>query len=1213
MLSTGVLRFPVVGWEEGRLKLGLETPLPPDFMLAQACLSEQGQRATVLASGPDEIRLDQDWPSATRIEVLTGLPAPIVGAHLLTGRPLHTPLPKLELRLASTRGTNALLEKKTAPVALFVSAGFQDLLLIGDQTRPDLFALNVVKPAPLFKTVIEVPGRLSSDGRELQPLGDLGACLEHAQRAWQAGCRVACVALLHSYRNSAHELALAGQLTRLGFQVVCSAQVSPFINYLRRTESALIEAALTPVMADFLTEVGADLSEDSRLLIMKSDGGLSSVRRFRPKDSLLSGPAGGVLGAAAVGLGLGWDRLLAVDMGGTSTDVSRYSGSLSYQSEHRVGTARLQASSLRIETVAAGGGSICRFADGQAVAGPESAGASPGPACYGQGGPLTLTDVHCLLGRLSAKLFAIPLDQKAAQCAWNKIKPTDGSASGEPYLEGFLRLADERMADAIRDISLREGHDCRDHALLAFGGAGGLHACSLADLLGIRRILFPSEAGILSARGLRQASLEAVAERQVLLNWSEAQPQLESWLDELRDQARQALKSDLGELESEQTRETVLCQVRFVGQESGLSIPLGPDLVSRFHEEYRRVFGHDLSREIELERIQLRLASRAASLTTETLAQSPAAWDASQTARQKCWVEGRWREVPTLHRRDLPLGCIIDGPAIIADEHATLYLAPQWVAQRGDQDSIVLLRHERADAESSAVSHPAAVETALFTQRFRNVVEVMGSQLRRSALSTNVKERLDFSCCLLDAQGRLVANAPHIPVHLGAMGLCVRSVMAEIPACEGDVILTNHPAFGGSHLPDLTVITPVYHDGQLLAYLANRAHHAEIGGRRPGSMPPGESALENEGQIIAPCRLFATGESRFEEISEVLRSGPYPTRALADNLADLRAQVAANRAGQNLLLSLADQHGMETLLQQMLLLREQAAKSVREWILKLPIEPKSAEEFLDDGTRIRVSLTRQEDRLRIDFSGTSASHPGNLHATPAIIRSAVIYVVRLLQSDDLPLNEGLLDPIDIELPPCFLNPDFHSTPAPAVVGGNVETSQRVVDTLLKALGVVACSQGTMNNLIFGNSRVSYYETIGGGAGAGPGFVGASGTHTHMTNTAITDPEVLEHRFPVRLWRFGFREGSGGAGAYRGGDGIVRELEFLEPVSVSLLTQHRKDGPYGVAGGQAGQPGKQTIRRANGQVELLPSLASVEVEAGDRLIVETPGGGAWGGS
>ncbi len=1186
VLSSGQLLYRAEALSPTTWRLHGAGSLVPGFLRGASI-----EGAIVVAHQADEVRFDRDLPLANRLDFATGLEAPVVGAHVLTGTPLAEALPEIDFRLATTRGTNALLESRGARVALFVTEGFGDLLRIGDQTRPDLFALHCRRPEPIHDAVIEVSGRLNHEGKERSPL-DLEAIRKLAVPLRARGIDTAAVALLHSYRNAVHEEQVADLLEELGFAyVVRSSETSPRIHYERRASTALIDAYLGPILEAYLSKVSTSLPEGSPLRVMTSAGDLVRREQFRAKDSLLSGPAGGVVGAAGAGKQTGADQILAFDMGGTSTDVSRYSGQYTYQSELQVGQARLQGNALRIETVAAGGGSLCTIVDGALRVGPESAGASPGPACYGAGGPLALTDIHVLLGRLDPAHFAIPLDIDASRRAFDQfleehqLSPEKTSS----YLEGFLQIADERMADAVRRISLREGHDPCEHALVAFGGAGGLHACALADLLGIREIIVPGDAGILSARGLQRAALGSQRVKQVLASWSESADDVADWFRRLEVQAANDLDVARNLLEIE--RELAL---RFHGQENTLTVRYEPnaDPIANFKTQYQSVFGHVPDREIELESICVRIKSRTPPRQQESYA---------KPLRNCC-------DAMPLSRSNLCSDTVYLGPRLISDAHSTLFLREGWHMQLGSLGNIRLTKADSTVKVSE--ERPPEVLLELFTQRFRHLVQMMGDQLKRTALSTNVKDRQDYSCCLLDSEGSLVANAPHIPVHLGAMGLCVRRVMEALPVGEGDIIVTNHPRFGGSHLPDLTVIMPVFHQGVRIAFVANRAHHAEIGGISPGSMPPAAKSLEEEGVILPPMHLFKGGRSCEAAVRQAFLDGPFPTRAIEENMADLQAQVASCRLGAHLLGELVVLHGSDRITDQLGKLYEQAAASARAMLSTQWRKRRDATEVLDDGSQICVRLGSRDDRYVIDFSGTSEHHPANLHATPAIVRSAVIYVMRLLQTRDLPLNEGLLDLLDIRLPPCFLNPDFSQSPAPPVVGGNVETSQRVVDTLLKALDLAACSQGTMNNLIFGNEVVSYYETIAGGAGAGPGFHGASGQHTHMTNTAITDPEILERRYPVILHQFRLRAESGGAGQFRGGDGVIREMEFTAPLTVSLLTQHRNEGPYGGRGGARGCPGIQ-IWTHQGREKILDALTSFEAAPGDRLRMETPGGGGWG--
>ncbi|HEX6911179.1 MAG TPA: hydantoinase B/oxoprolinase family protein, partial [Longimicrobium sp.] len=1051
----------------------------------------------------------------------------------------------------------------------------------------------------------------------------------------------AAVALAHAFRDPAHERALAEALRGAGFEhVSLSSELAPFIGLLARAQTAVVDAYLGPVIGRYLDGVRGALG-GGRLHVMTSAGGLVRPEDFRARDSLLSGPAGGVVGAALAGRRGGHARVIAFDMGGTSTDVARVDGDFEYVWEHEVGGARIVAPALAIESVAAGGGSVCAF-DAQGLrVGPESAGASPGPACYGAGGPLTITDCNLLLGRLDPARFAIPVDPAPAAAAADallaRVRARTGEAvDREALLAGLVDIADERMADAIRGISLRRGYDPGAYALVAFGGAGAQHACGVAARLGIGTVVVPTDAGLLSALGIGHAPIERFAERQVLRPLDEVASALPALFGALAAEAAEAVAGE-GVPRGEIAIRRRIASLRYAGQDSTLTVEWDADTPLRgaFEARYAAVYGHrPAARPIEVESVRAIASTR---VTDPPPPAAPPPHDARPTGTRRTWIGGAWTDVPVYERDALLAGARIEGPALIAERHSATCVAAGWNALVDAAGNLVMeCERAKGPATAETVSDgagdavrsrtfaglhtrtevPEAVRLELFVSRFRALVGEMGEMLRRTALSTNVKERLDFSCALLDADGELVVNAPHIPVHLGAMGLCVRSVRGAIAMAPGDVIVTNHPGFGGSHLPDVTVITPVHgDDARLIGYVASRAHHAEIGGTRPGSMPPAARTLAEEGVVIRPMHLVRGGEADWDGMRAVLAGGPHPTRNVDDNLADLAAAVAANHRGAELLRALAREHGPAAVAAYMDALKRRAEAGIRDALRRIPDGVYAAEERLDDGSPLRVRITVEGERAAIDFGGSAGVHPGNLNATPAIVRSVVLYVLRLLVREPLPLNEGLLRAVELTVPPGLLNPPFGDDPTrdPAVVGGNTEVSQRLTDTLLKALGLAACSQGTMNNVLWGSAGFGYYETVCGGAGAGPGWDGESAVHVHMTNTRITDPEVVEHRYPVRVERFGIRAGSGGAGAHRGGDGAVREMTFLAPMSLSVLTQHRVEGPYGMNGGAPGARGRQRVFRASGEVVELGSVDGTEVGPGDRLLLQTPGGGGWGAS
>lgn len=1179
-------------------------------------------RAQVVRLDPVEgqVTLDRSLPQGRwplDFEISAGEEAPILAARIITQTPLASTLPPLDLRLGSTKGTNALLERKGAKIALLITKGFADLLAIGTQQRPHLFQLNIPDPELLYDLVIEVEERLDAKGQILQPLHDTAIEQTLAQLR-STDIEAVAIAFLHAYRNPAHEARMAAACQAAGFPYCSSsAALSPSIKLLPRAQTALVNAYLAPVIGHYLSGIHRSLgaAENSHFRMMTSAGGLIDARRFQPKDSLLSGPAGGVVGAARIAIQLGYPRVLTLDMGGTSTDTARFDQGFDYRYLSDVGGIELANPSMAIETVAAGGGSRCYFDGHQLRVGPESAGAWPGPACYGAGGPLTITDVNLLLGKMEPSRFGIPIDEGAAHRALLALQATINQQTATHYtalelLRGFEQIANEKMAEAIRRISIRKGFAPGDYALLVFGGAGGMHACGIAELLSIDRIVLPYQGGLLSAYGIGQAQIERFVQRQLLLDFEEGQAQLPAILRALSDEALEELRTE-GLEAQELTIRQVLVYLRFKGQESSLEVAYEDPKQLRhdFEERYRQLFGHwPNGRKIELESIKVIAATLEQNITKEQevpTTYQPTAFD---------YLSPRFEDIQIAlyDWADLRGGAQIEGPALLLNKSSTALIEEGWRAEVKTDRNIIL--EQSNPSASTAPEMKTAIELELFTNRFKAIAEEMGAQLQRTAFSVNIKERLDFSCALLDQNARLLVNAPHIPVHLGSLGICARLVLAHSPLGPGDVIITNHPAYGGSHLPDVTLLSAVFTTDQtLIGYVINRAHHAEIGGSRPGSMPPDARSLAQEGVVISPTYLVRAGVVQWQIIRDLLEGAEYPTRSIAENLADINAALAALRSGSTALQKLVQQYGLGKVHRYMGLLQAHAATALAHALQAYGERTFSAEEALDDGHRICLEVQLSEQGIHFDFSGTSAVHPYNLNANQSIVHSALIYVLRLLCNQDIPLNEGLMQAVTLELPHSLLHPEFAADPrqCPAVVGGNTEVSQRLVDTLLKALGLAACSQGTMNNLLFGNDRFGYYETIGGGAGAGPDFAGRSAVHQHMTNTRITDPEDLEFRYPVRLWRFAIRRGSGGRGRCYGGDGILRELEFLERVALTVLTQHRRVAPYGMDGGQEGQRGEQYLIRKDGTKEPLEGADSRQMQPGDRLLMATPGGGGWG--
>jgi 5-oxoprolinase (ATP-hydrolysing) len=1183
VLSSGVLRLALLEQRSARvLRLALPWPLPDDFFCGFKLRALGAAEAVAISSSRVEGGLllelatpvETPLPVGCTLELNTGEAAPILAARLLTKTGPRRQLPPLDFRLATTRATNALLEGKGSPVAFFVTRGFADLLRIGDQRRADLFALYHEPRKDYCEAVCEVHERLDALGSVLEPV-NAEALKVAAASLVKRGITTAAVALLHSDIQPAHEQAVHEVLTASGFtHVSLSSELAPFIKILPRAQSAVANAYLTGPVEGFIGDVGRPLAAGDQLSLLTSAAALERADRIKPKDLLLSGPAGGVTGALNAAKRMGYTRIITFDMGGTSTDVARVDGAVSYRFHQQVGGITLMSPAVSIETVAAGGGSICAWTPSGLAVGPHSAGSEPGPACYGKGGPLTVTDVNLLLGRFDPNKAPIPIHREAAEARLHELQQTIANAAGrqiskETLLRDLLALATEHMADAIRRISILEGYDPVEYALLAFGGAGPQHACDVAARLGIKTILAPRNAGILSAVGLQEAKPEKIAERQILKSLDEFEPQLSHTFKDLTAEAGADLEGAMVV--------RLFAELRLRGQDAALQIEFqdGDDLSQRFSARHEQLFGYAPPASKPIELVSLRAAAKQAD---------------AESGDAVCPVGDASAETHC-------------GPMLIQDEFSTLVVREGWSARPCGNHGWILTQDAKSRAQ---VSSPD-----LLRHRFTGIVEEMGALLRRTAISTNIRERLDYSCALLTAEGKLISSAPHIPVHLGALGACVRAVMRVCEMREGDTIITNHPAYGGSHLPDVTLISPVYQGPTLLGFVANRAHHAEIGGLSPGSMPANATNLAGEGVLISPMHLCRGGKTDFDSLSELLRDAPYPSRSPDDNIADLHAQLAANRLGAERLAALACETA-EPLSESMQSILDASRKSMQQFMGELP--EGFAEETLDDGAIIQVQLKRQSERLIIDFTGTSHQHSGNLNATPAIVRSAVLYVLRLALQQDLPLNEGLLEDVDIVLPEgSFLNPSFHdeAVGCPAVVGGNVEVSQRVVDVLIKALGLQACSQGTMNNFLFGNAHFGYYETICGGAGAGPGFAGASAIHSHMTNTAITDAEVLERRYPVRLREFSIRQDSGGRGLHCGGEGIVREFEFLQPLTVSLLSQHRTTRPFGMKGGGDGAAGNQTLIRSDGTSAELPSSTTFDVSPGERVRIQTPGGGASG--
>ena len=1225
VLSSACLRGIITGDAgQGWLKISQQWGTERDIFdgyelrLPEYDIAKRRVKKTELSKGL--LQIDKPLPAGQKFPILfeisAGEEAPLLAARLITGTELSQPLPLMNMRLGTTRGTNALLEGKTAPVLLITTEGFADLPYIGTQQRPNLFQLDIPEPVILHRQALEVPERVAADGTTLQALSP-EALKDLIARAKQSGIQSVAVALLNAWKNPKHEKAIGTALHNAGIPYISlSHELMPAIKLYPRQMTTLVNAGLAPVLDAYICHIEKALPSGSRLHLMTSAGGLTEAGEFFAKDSLLSGPAGGVVGAAAVARALGYHKVLTLDMGGTSTDTARFDGKYDYAYSTRVGGVELALPCLNIETVAAGGGSLCWFDGHKLRVGPESAGASPGPACYGAGGPLTITDVNLLLGKLDPSAMGIPVSRSAAHKALQKVAAAIAERSGIHYqdkelLKGFEAIADEKMAEAIRRISVARGFDPREYAMLVFGGAGGLHACNIAEQLGIETVILPYDGGLLSAFGMGAAAVERFVHKQVLMPLTDCRASLAQWIEETAEEACQALTRQ-GIPAAEAQPGEVLIYLRFKGQEQSLEINWEGDanlLATRFEKQYRDLFSHfPEGHTLEVESIKVFARTR------QHFSVLPAALQPASSPEA----------APAKHWDHFAEGDSLSGPAVLLNNNATAWLPEGWKAEVKPGKNLVLHRSHKQDEERNEQAGPSQkvdpISLELFTNRFSAIAQEMGVLLQRSAFSVNIKERLDFSCAVLSPDARLLVNAPHIPVHLGSLGICARLMLQRIPPAPGDVLITNHPKYGGSHLPDITLLMPVYEresGGSLLGYVINRAHHAELGGQRPGSMPPDARNLAEEGVVFAPMRFAEGGKIKWAEIERMLRQPPWPSRSPAENLADLNAAYASLRKGARMLRQLAAKHGIDTVHHYMQALQDAATEALDAALHPWRGNVFFAEEFLDDGHRINVCVELGADKTRIDFTGSSAVHPFNLNANIAIVHSVVIYVLRLLCKREIPLNEGLMQRVEITLPKgCFLHPDFDDEPekCPAVVGGNTELSQRITDALLKALAPLtktACSQGTMNNLLFGNEHFGYYETIGGGAGAGHGFHGRSAVHQHMTNTRITDPEDLELRYPVRLRRFCLRHNSGGKGKWNGGDGIIRELEFVEEVELTILSQHRLTQPYGLEGGHSGKAGRQYLVSKSGVVMPLQGVDSCRAQPGDRIVIETPGGGGYG--
>ena len=1145
-----------------------------------------------------------------------------------------TPQQVASVKMGTTVATNALLERRGEPTLLVTTRGFRDALRIAYQNRPRLFDRHIVLPELLYERVIEAQERMGAHGEVIEAL-DEAHLRERLWAAYDAGLRSVAVVFMHGYRYTAHEAAAARLAREVGFtQVSTSHQTSPMMKFVSRGDTTVVDAYLSPILRRYVEQVAAEMP-GVPLFFMQSSGGLTDAHRFQGKDAILSGPAGGIVGMARTAeLALGGSgqpmAVIGFDMGGTSTDVSHYAGAFEREFETQVAGVRMRAPMMSIHTVAAGGGSLLAFDGARFRVGPQSAGANPGPASYRRGGPLAVTDANVVLGKIQPAYFPRvfgpqanePLSAEAARAAFEALAQQTGRTV-EAMAEGFLQIAVQQMANAIKKISVARGYDVTRYTLQCFGGAGGQHACLVADALGMSRVLVHPLAGVLSAYGMGLADQNVIREQAVeRVLAAEVLPELGAQLDTLADAAEQSLRAQA--LGSGALTVHRRVHVRYEGSDAALVVPMGglAEIVAAFEAAYRQRFAFLMAGK--------RLVVEAVSVEAVLAGDAPAEprhalyppRELPCRERVPMYAEGQWQDAALVVREDLRPGDQVTGPAIIAEKNATTVVEPGWQARLTELDHLVLERHVPRSQRHAAGTTVDPVLLEVFNNLFMNIAEQMGLQLQNTAYSVNIKERLDFSCALFDAEGHLIANAPHMPVHLGSMGESIRTVIRENAGrmAPGDVYVLNDPYHGGTHLPDVTVITPVYvAEGEPPTfYVGSRGHHADIGGTTPGSMPPFSTRIEEEGVQINNVKLVDRGHLREAEILALLGSGAYPSRNPQQNLADLKAQIAANEKGVQELRKMVEQFGLDVVQAYMRHVQDNAEESVRRVITRLKNGAFTLP--LDNGAQIAVTVRvdAQARSAEIDFTGTSEQQTNNFNAPTAVCMAAVLYVFRSLVQDDIPLNAGCLKPLRVIIPAgCMLNPN----PPASVVAGNVETSTCITNALFGALGVMAGSQPTMNNFTFGNQRHQYYETISGGSGAGGvmdergaltgGFAGTSVVQTHMTNSRLTDPEVLEFRFPVRLESYAIRQGSGGAGRWKGGDGGVRRVRFLEPMTASILSNGRIHPAFGMAGGQPGAPGINRIVRTNGQVEELAHIGQAEMQAGDVFEIHTPGGGGFG--
>jgi len=1165
--------------------------------------------------------------------------AALAGIRQLLGVAAGAPIPgeKIEaVKMGTTVATNALLERKGERTVLFITRGFRDALRIAYQNRPKIFSRHIVLPELLYTKVVEIEERVGAHGEVLTPLA-VEPTRRNLQAAYDEGYRSIAVVCMHGYRYHEHEQQVAAMARAIGYgQVSVSHEVSPMMKLVSRGDTTVVDAYLSPILRRYVAQVAAEL-EGVRLMFMQSNGGLTDARRFQGKDSILSGPAGGIVGAVRTSLLAGFDKIIGFDMGGTSTDVSHYAGEFERAFETQVAGVRMRAPMMSIHTVAAGGGSILHFDGARYRAGPDSAAANPGPASYRNNGPLAVTDCNVMLGKIQPKFFpsvfgpggdesldAEVVRRKFTELA-REIKQATGDArTPEQVAEGYVDIAVGNMANAIKQISVQRGHDVTEYTLCCFGGAAGQHACLVADALGMTQVFIHPLAGVLSAYGMGLADITAMREQAVEVKLEQGNlMMLARTLEKLAILATdEILRQGIA---AERVRIMRRVHLRYDGTDSALVVDFGSiaHMVEQFEAAYRKRYSFLMPKRALLAEA---VSVEAIGVSDAPAEVAPAAATRSAAPRCADTVDmhsgGKSHHTPVFLRDALHAGDKVRGPAIIAEANATTVVEPGWQAEVTPLAHLLLRRIEARPARVAIGTTVDPVMLEVFNNLYMSIAEQMGLRLEATACSVNIKERLDFSCALFDAQGQLIANAPHLPVHLGSMGESIKTVMRENAGriSPGNVYMLNAPYNGGTHLPDITVITPVFDDAgkSILFYVGSRGHHADVGGITPGSMPPDSRVVEEEGVLIDNFLLVEEGRLREEETIALLGSGKYPARNIEQNLADLRAMIAANEKGVQELCRMVEHFGLDVVHAYMRHVQDNAEEAVRRVIDVL--KPGEFSYEMDNGAliRVKISIDHAGRSATIDFTGSSAQLPNNFNAPSAVCMAAVLYVFRTLVDDDIPLNAGCLKPLNVIIPEgSMLRPRY---PA-AVVAGNVETAQCITDALYGALGVMGASQGTMNNFTFGNAGHQYYETICGGSGAGgadasakgalQGFDGTDAVHTHMTNTRLTDPEVLEWRFPVMLESFEIRHGSGGAGRWHGGNGIVRRVRFLEAMTAAILSGHRRIPPYGMAGGEPGKVGRNWVERADGSTLRLGGADKAELLPGEVFVIETPGGGGYG--